>query len=91
MALGLLLLPVEIMMLSVGSLPNFMALLTVSKESTLAKEGNSVLLSSVHVFHGLAGILACVLHVNRLSRASAEIQHFHIIGEWWSSVQNSEP
>ena len=43
--------------------PNFMALLTVSKEPALTETGNSVLTASV--FHGLAANYACVLNVTR--------------------------
>ena len=46
--------------------PNFMALLTKSKETTLMEAGNSALTSSV--FHGLAGnfgVCACVLHITK--------------------------
>ena len=53
---------------SVPAWPNFMALLTVSKELALMEAGNSVLTASI--FHGLAGnfgFCACVLSVTRHS------------------------
>ena len=45
---------------SVGTVPNFMALLTVSTESALTEAGNSLLTSSL--FHGLVAQNRC-LHV----------------------------
>ena len=56
---------------------NFMALLTVSKESALAEAGNSVLSSSV--FSGLAGnfgLCACILHVAKHSTLTLLAQKF---------------
>ncbi len=57
--------------------PDFMALLTVSKESALTEAGNSTLTSSV--FHGLAGnfcLCACELHVTRHSFLTQLAQKF---------------
>ncbi len=52
--------------------PNFMALLTVSKESALTEAGNSTLLSSV--FHRLAGNFCLCARVHHVSRHSSLTQ-----------------
>lgn len=57
--------------------PSFMALLTVSKESTLTKTGNSALTTSV--FHKLAGnfcLCTCLLHATRQSSLTQLAQEF---------------
>ena len=60
-----------------GKGPNFMALLTVIKESSLTEAGNSWLTASV--FHRLAsnfGFCACILHVTRHSTLTMLAQKF---------------
>ena len=57
----------------IGPLPNFMALLTISKEWTLAEAGNSA------YFMGQRGVFlfcACVLHVPRHSTLTQLAQKF---------------
>ena len=57
--------------------PNFMALLTVSKETALTEAGKSVLTASV--FYRLAancGVCACVFHVTRHSMLTRLAQKF---------------
>ena len=63
--------------------PNFMALLTVSKESALTEAENVALTSSV--FHLLVGnFRLCILHVTRhsLTQLAQKFSAYTVNGEW---------